>query len=370
LTAEEKLINIYEQAQKKLIAIIQVKTHKGSPAVYERTILKQVTSELKKLKRANPELVQQLVLEGWKTGTEELIEDLINQKVSVPDTYSAFSKVSFRAINILIHNTIADLNSAVNLVGRRFEDELRQAGLEAAALKNATGSTVKGMQKDLVKRLMGLDQTRQSNGRLGVKYRNGKVVSIDAYAAMVSRTTTAEAQNKSKFVQGKDLGYDLVRMTEYAPTCEVCAKYQGRVYALTKEAANGKYRLKIDGNIIVLQFPYLYDTAFVDGYETIHPNCRHRLSTFAPQAYTDDELIEYSRKSMLPFEDTRSDRERTAYAKSQSKNREKRLNIREWQKYKALFPDDAPKTFSGFMRGKRANSERYRALNQKYKDTV
>ena len=44
--------------------------------------------------------------------------------------------------------------------------------------------------------------------------------------------------------------------------------YQGRVYALTKEAANGKYK---GSKGQALHFPYLYDTALPHGYSTIHP---------------------------------------------------------------------------------------------------
>ncbi len=79
---------------------------------------------------------------------------------------------------------------------------------------------------------------------------------------MAVRTATTETQNTAQLVQGREWGYDLVRMTSHYPTCEVCAMYQGRVYAVTKEAANGKYKDK-DGN--PLRFSYLYDTVLTEG---------------------------------------------------------------------------------------------------------
>lgn len=358
MNATEELVKLYETAQKKLVEIIQNKNIRGSPAVYERGILKQVTSVLKHLKKASPEIVKQLVLEGYKTGLESAVEDILRAKVTTPPAYSLFSRVNTEQINLLIQNTVDSLTKAVNIVGRRIEDEIREAGLRAAALKNATGGTVKAMQKDLEKRLLGLDLRRQ-DGRMGVQYRNGRVMPIDKYAEMVSRTTPAEAQNKAKIVQGTEWGHDLVRCTAHSPTCEVCAKYQGRVYALTREAASGKYK---GPNGEPLHFPLLYETALVHGYETIHPNCRHRFTILVARAYSPAELAEMSRKSMQPFEDTRSDAERKAYAQEQAVKRERNADLREWRRYRALLPEDAPTTFAGFRRMKKANSVRYQRL--------
>lgn len=366
MTAAEELVKLYEQAQQKLVDIITRKASGGSPAIYERRILKQVTAELKKLKQATPELVRQLVLSGYKTGLESAVEDILKAGVKTPPAYSMFSRVNTAQINLLVQNTVNDLAKAVNVVGRRMEDEIRQAGVRAAAMKAATGGTVRDMQKDLKTRLLGLD-LKQPDGRIGVRYKNGKVVSIDTYTKMVARTTPAEAQNKAKIVQAQDWGYDLVRCTSHSPTCEVCAQYQDRVYALTREAANGKYK---GPNGEPLRFPYLYDTALVHGYETIHPNCRHRFSILPAGAYTKAELAAMSRKSMQPFRDTRSDAERKAYAAEQTYNRRRNADLHEWRKYRAALPDEAPTTFSGFRSMKRHKSERYQELQRSYKASL
>lgn len=358
MTAAEELLNLYETAQEKLVEIIQRKALGGSPAVYERNILKQITSLLKRLKKATPEVIRQMVLEGYKTGLESAVEDILKVKIPVPSAYNLFSRVHTAQINLIVRNTVDSLTKAVNIVGRRMQDEIREAGLRATAMKTATGGTVREMQKDLEQRLQGLN-LRQQSGRMGVRYKNGKIVPLDKYAAMVSRTTPAEAQNKAKIVQAAEWGYDLVRCTTHAPTCEICAQYQGRVYALTREAANGKYK---GPNGEPLRFPLLYETALVHGYETIHPNCRHRFTILPARAYSRAELAEMSRMSMRPFEDTRSDTERKAYAKEQAVKRARNDDLREWKWYKSLFPEDAPKTFAGFRSMKRANSVRYQQL--------
>lgn len=358
MTAAERLLALYEEAQKQLVETIRRKAAGGFAAAYERRMLKRVTTLLKRLKRDTPNLVRQLVLAGYKTGLESAVEDILSAGLRAPPAYDLYSRLHAEQINLLVANAVDGLAKAVNLIGRRFADELREAGLRAAALKAATGGTVRAMQKDLEQRLLGLN-LRQPNGRLGVRYQNGAIVTLDKYAAMVARTTPAEAQNKAKLVQSAEWGYDLVRCTTHAPTCEICAQYQGRVYALTREAGGGKYR-GLDGK--PLRFPLLYETALVHGYETIHPNCRHRFTILPANAYTRAELAELSQKSTQPFADTRSDAERKAYAGEQAVKRARNADLREWKRYRAVLPEDAPHTFAGFRSMKRANSQRYQRL--------
>ena len=183
MTKAEELKRLYELAQKRLVEIITTKSARGSPALYERRILKQITAELKKLKKATPELVKQLVLEGYTTGLEDAVQDILKAGMPKP-AYNLFSRINTEQINLIVQNTVDSLNQAANIVGRRMEDEIRAAGLRAASLKEATGGTVRDMQKDLVKRLLGLD-LKQPNGKMGVRYKNGAVVSLDKNADMV-----------------------------------------------------------------------------------------------------------------------------------------------------------------------------------------
>lgn len=354
MTKAEELKRLYELAQKRLVEIITSKSARGSPALYERRILKQITAELKKLKKAAPELVRQLVLEGYTTGLEDAVQDILKAGLPKP-AYNLFSRVNTQQINLIVQNTVDCLNQAANIVGRRLEDEIRAAGLRAASLKEATGGTVRDMQKDLIKRLLGLD-LKQPNGKMGVRYKNGAVVSLDKYAEMVSRTTPAEAQNKAKIVQGQTWGYDLVRCTTHHPTCEVCAQYQGRVYALTREAANGKY--KGPGGEL-LRFPLLYETALVHGYETIHPNCRHRFSILPAAVFSRKELSELSRNSMQPFEDTRSDAERAEYNQIKLDEAISQQDKESYDYLREYHPQIAPKSFGGYRRMKNLKSKKY-----------
>ena len=350
ITTAEQLVQIYINAEKKLTDIIQAKARASSPAAYERSLLKQIDDELRKLRVTSAKSVTELIEHFYESGLQQLVEQLA--QVGENRTYNMFSKLNRRQIEIIARNTTGNFNKAIKMIGRRTQDTVRKITLEATTEKLTTGQTIRQMQKNLAKAF-------ESEHLTCVEYSNGAKMPISKYAEMTARSTTAEAQNSSQFVQAKDWGYDLVKMTYHSPTCEVCAKYQGRVYATTKQAANGKYRDK-DGKR--LKFPYLYDTVLVKGYDTVHPNCRHRFSVYPARAYTTEELKKASQNSMREFTDDRSDTERKAYAKEQADKRRKNENLKQYEKLKAMFPDDAPKSFAGFVRMKNSKSERYKQL--------
>lgn len=359
MSTQKKLIETYQKAQKKLVEIIKRKQAYGSAAAYERSLLRQIQKELKKLKKSSKALVEQLVKENYKTGLQSLIDDLIKDDTA-PRLFNMFSGLNTSQIELITQNANIDLNKSINIVGRRMQDAVREASIEATAEKLTTGQTIREMQKNLQ------DKLKQQN-LTAVEYANGTKMPIEKYAETVARSTTAETQNKAKVIQGQDCGYDLVRFTEHSPTCEVCSMYQGRVYALTKEAANGKYKGSKGQE---LHFPYLYDTALISGYSTIHPNCRHRLSVLPAGAYTAAEMEEFSRKSMQPFEDMRSDQERKAYAKEQEVKRKRNESRKQYEKIKTALPNDAPKTFAAFVKMKSAKSERYKELLKDYRTVI
>ena len=359
MSTQKRLIETYQKAQKKLVEIIKRKQAYGSATAYERSLLRQIQKELKKLKKSSKALVEQLVKENYKTGLQSLIYDLIKDDTA-PRLFNMFSGLNTSQIELIAQNANIDLNKSINIVGRRVQDAVRKAGIEATAEKLTTGQTIREMQKNLQ------DKLKQQN-LTAVEYANGTKMPIEKYAETVARSTTAETQNKAKVIQGQDWGYDLVRFTEHSPTCEVCSMYQGRVYALTKEAANGKYK---GSKGQALHFPYLYDTALISGYSTIHPNCRHRLSVLPAGAYTAAEMEEFSRKSMQPFEDMRSDKERKAYAQEQAVKRNRNESRKQYEKIKAALPNDAPKTFAAFVKMKSAKSERYKELLKDYRTVI
>lgn len=107
-----------------------------------------------------------------------------------------------------------------------------------------------------------------------ITYSNGARMPAAKYAAMLSRTTRVETQNVAMLGQALDEGYDLVEIPSIPTTCPLCAMYQNRIYSISGKTPG---------------YPKLYETAFKNGYSTIHPNCRHPLYIYKPSFHSDAE---------------------------------------------------------------------------------
>ena len=93
------------------------------------------------------------------------------------------------------------------------------------------------------------------------------------------------------------------------PTCEICAKYQGKIYCIS-----GKDK----------RFPALFKTALRHGYATMHPHCRHEFIPVWLELMDEKELAaEIKQSKISPKADTRSEEERDAYAEWQAEHRQR-----------------------------------------------
>lgn len=352
MAGEDQLIKLYETAMKELYREIAYREWRGNAASYQRRLLEKVKKILKDLKKKTPGAVEAALKPSFLSGIDDFIKDT---------GFTLEPRINWRQLNILIQNTTEQLSIATNRVGRIWQDAIRQAGVEATKHKLSANQTVDEMRRQLLNELIGINP-KGRDGKTGIITKRG-TMRLDTYAALVARSTTAEAQNASKLEMAAEHGYDLVRFTKHSPTCGVCAQYEDRLFALTKEAANGKYK---GPSGQPLRFPLLYDTAFVSGYNNIHPNCRHRLVIVATDSLSPNELSDWSRRSMRPFVDSRSERDRKAYAKAQAENRSRWQDRRQWERYRAVVYDHTPSNFGAFRVMKRANSEKWKYLRLDY----
>jgi hypothetical protein len=343
MTNEERLIKVYQQAQQTLINLIAYKEARGNVTWYQETLLKQVRQVLMELNTYSATWARDAINEAYGMGAQEAFSALLSMGVSV-NTPETFARLNERVIALLVANTQSMLFSGVSFVGRQIEDSVRQAGLEEAQQKFATGSTVREMKRNLVQKLV--DQ-----GLNGIRDKRGRMISLDAYAATVARSTTREATNTGTMNQLTNNGYDLVRMSSHATTCAICAVYQGRVYS-------------ISGNDS--RYPAL-SIAFRNGYANIHPNCRHVIAPYIPALADNFEGDrDFSNRS---FDiDGRSKTAIERYNKDQADKRRLRLDRQQWERYKLALGADAPKTLSGFRRMKESNSQRWIDLQSDYRE--
>jgi hypothetical protein len=349
----ELLIKSYTAARDKMLNIII--NYKGvGTKVYYNTVLQNLNKTLESLQAKSDEYVNTAIPEEYKAALDETYAyfQKNNLLMSPP---AAFSQIHTDAVYELAREMQYNIGQGLEQAGRqvqRYLDEsrdntLRKIGLESAAEKAASGSTVLDMQKNMIDKL-------QDEGFMTVQYGSGKnayQVGIDSYAAMVARSTTREAGNLARENQLTENGYDLVKMTEHHPTCGICAQLQGRVYSVSGDDK---------------RFPPL-SQAFKSGYRNVHPNCRHSVHPWIESMQSPEELQETIDKSNKPFKDLRPEEEKTLYNKQQIDNRKMRQDRYQYERYKTRLGDDAPKSFSAFRRMKKVGGEKWGVLQAKYK---
>lgn len=336
------LIKLYTEAQQQLVNLIALKQARGNVTWYTESLLKQVNDELQRLQSLSREWVSENIPKAYEQGLQDAIRGLDSLGVSV-SAETAFAGLHTAAVEVAMINANAMLADSIRFVGRQMTDAIRTAGLEAIALKLGTGATVKEAAKIVKGKLI-------QQGLNGIRDKRGRMISLDAYASIVARSTTREATNTATLNQLSGYGYDLVKMSSHATTCPVCAAYQGRVYSISG---------------LTPGYPSLRGTAFSGGYANIHPNCRHVLMPYIPDLADDaegDKLF-----SNRPFDiDDRSDTAIQRYNKDQADKRKLRTDRQQFQRYKLALGDDAPKTFANFRRIKNADGERWQMLKSDY----
>lgn len=348
------LIEIYREAQTRLAEIITGNYGAGTRTYYN-SVLKQLERLMKELEAETGQYISTEIPRQYKKALDDTYDYFKrnNLQMKRPDM---FSHIHSDAVSELANEMRYHINQGISIAGRRVmryldtakDNALRQAGLRSAALKAAAGQTVADMQKDLMQRLA-------NDGFLTVQYGTGKrayQVGLDSYAAMVARSTTREAGNLARENQLTENGYDLMMMTEHYPTCEACAALQGRVYSIS-----GRDK----------RFPPL-SRAFPSGYRNVHPNCRHVMTYWIEEMQSPEEIRAALARSNAPFTDNRSDEEIALYSKQQAYSRRMRADRSQFERYRQRLGEDAPKSFHTFRRIKNADGQKWKEMQEKYRN--
>lgn len=348
------LIEIYREAQTRLAEIVTGNYGAGTRTYYN-SVLKQLERLMKQLEAETGQYISTEIPRQYKKALDDTYAYFKrnNLQMKRPDM---FSHIHSDAVSELANEMRYHINQGISIAGRRVmryldtakDNALRQAGLRSAALKAAAGQTVADMQKDLMQRLA-------NDGFLTVQYGTGKrayQVGLDSYAAMVARSTTREAGNLARENQLAENGYDLMMMTEHYPTCEACAVLQGRVYSIS-----GRDK----------RFPPL-SRAFPSGYRNVHPNCRHVMTYWIEEMQSPEEIRAALARSNAPFTDNRSDEEIALYSKQQADSRRMRADRSQFERYRQRLGEDAPKSFHTFRRIKNADGQKWKEMQEKYRN--
>ena len=249
----KQLMTLYEDAEQRLIQIITRKTVKGQVTDFYSSLLKQVQQELLLVQLASVRLSKDIVKDLYQEAYEKAKNAL---QMDISDS---FASIHTDAITILTDNLVNNFADVNNMVGRQIEDTLREIGLTKASTKFASGQTIKELQKELKAKLL-------DEGIGGILAKNGRVIPYKAYANLLARSIVAETQNTSVLNVAKEHEHDLVKMSDHKTACEVCQKYEGKIYSISGDSDKYPYLKNIPG--------------FNKGYNNVHPNCKHRLVPF------------------------------------------------------------------------------------------
>lgn len=347
LTYVEELIRLFISAQAELIRLLQKTPARGTVTKYRKELLTQINKELELLQKNATPVMESLIKQSYVKGIL-FVNRKLGKKIKSTkeaDILKELSKTHRKTINAFIRNKLGELNDVNYFIGRQIKDNIQKSVEDAVGLKLTTNETLKECKKNILKNFA-------ENGITAIKTKNGRFIRLDAYAEMVARSTTREVTNTATILQVSELGYDLVKMSSHPGSCPICQQFEGRVYSIS-----GKDK----------RFPKL-DVAFSSGYANIHPRCRHVLEPYI-EAFNDvdKDIINSNR----PFkEPDKADRQVQVYYQNQREKAKLRQDRLQWEKYRTVLPDEAPKTLAGFRRMKAANSDNYKELKQKYKEAV
>lgn len=249
------------------------------------------------------------------------------------------------------------LMEAVDAARQHMQTEIQQAALRATEEAMTKGQATQVMQAQLI-------QALKAKGIESASYvRNGKTcyMQLDAYAELVARTTEHEIRNTANINLGERIGNHLVRISSHSGACPICTPYQGRVYST--DLSDERY-------------PYLYDTPFSREYQNFHPRCRHVVTQYIEELHTPEEnasMREFSNRAFdvggsgwTKKQAEAAEKSLERYRLKQARNRRLYEDQKQYERYRLVLGDDAPKTFSVFRRIKAADGEKWQGLQRQY----
>ena len=261
-------------------------------------------------------------------------------------------RIHVEALDSLISKGMGDLKGAINTIKENMPERL--------------DTIMENVQKELGTTILTGENRKKATARVSevflkeglsafrVEDKNGVIrnISLDAYAATVTKTKLRQAHNDGSENRYRENKVDLVRVDEHFPTCKQCAAKQGIVISLTGETKG-------------------YPTKDEVGLPPYHPNCRHTIRPYILKYKTDEEIKADKRKKYKPEKDNRTAAQKKAYATEQAIRRKARQEKLDYEKLKAVLgADKVPKTLGAFRRMRRKNDLGWKGLQKSYREAI
>lgn len=312
----DHLIKLYEQALNNLIKVFEENLKARKKIDYERSLLLNLKKAFEGIKKQKKIIQMTLNDEYLNRKIKEIESSIRINNIALDFDYTKFTEIDTENVNGLYKIFNDKLNRAEKGIGKQIQSFFTEQE------KRETSELNKILRDELVLRELGkskeqaiADVTGKLKDNLYFTFKTDKGkhirMSLPAYVKMNLNTMFQQAKNTASIQAVKDTKNNLVKFSKHYWTCETCAKYaEGRVYSLDK-------RIK--------KYPYLYDIpGFNKGYKSIHPNCKHLLSGYFEEGYTEKE-IEENKKLSKEQKDNRSLEMIEKYNLKQEVNRLERL---------------------------------------------
>lgn len=335
MTKTEKLIQMYTKANEDLLAQIR-QLEDGIAKRRVQQILYHVQEILKKLQQDSSELSNEIVTESYEEGSNEAIKQLLEQGVSEVES-SLKSAIHEHAVQEIVNETFYRILEATDYMSADAKERIEEVVRRANENSLVQGVSRRQATKDAIAELA-------QQGITGMIYKNGAVMPAEAYMANVIQYNQRKAHVDGSINRMIENDQDLVQVNFVGITCELCAKYQGRVYSIS---GNDK------------RFPALTVRP------PYHGHCVHSTSAWVEEYQDEEDIKQALSDSNRPFTDNRTEKNIQKYEEIQRDKSKKNETRKQWIRYKARMPDLPDlRTFASH---KARNTKKYQEWREEFR---
>jgi hypothetical protein len=306
----DQLIAMYSEASFFLREHIR-SLEEGLTKKRKQQLLKQIQDILMDLSENAAQTSREIIETSYQNGAAEAIKQLVEQGVAEdfiePTIKTIIHKEAVQAILDETFYRILEANdNMLEDVKERIEDITKRANSRSLI----QGVSKRQAVKDAVAELLENDIT-------GIIAKNGARIPADKYMANVIHFNMRKAHVEGELNKSIDVGIDLVYVNRVGITCDICARYQGRVYSVS-----GKDE----------RFPRLV------ARPPYHGHCVHNLTPWVEEYHDELDVKKAIRDSNKPFTDSRSEADIRKYEETQRDKSKKNETRKQWIRYKARMP--------------------------------
>lgn len=311
MTRTEQLIQLYQEASLRIMELIRT-LEDGPTKRRKEALLKQINEILSSLTGSAADLARDIIEESYEAGSVEALRQLVQQGIASESLEKSIKTViHVQAIQSILDETFYSILEATDHMSQdskqRIEEIVRRANqrslIEGVSRRQAT--------KDAVAELLQRDIT-------GIIAKNGAVIPADKYMTNVIHYNQRKAHVEGSINRMVDNSQDLVYVNFVGITCEVCAKYQGRVYSISGRDE---------------RFPQL------EQRPPYHGHCVHSTSAWVEDFHDELEVRKMMKDSNRPFTDNRTEKNIREYEKMQQETSKKNEVRKQWIRYKSRMPN-------------------------------